>query len=148
MASRIWAFCLLAVLAIVFGALALTLPGSGQDRGTAAEPAATTTSYVCNGRLIYPVAVKAMRPDGTTQEPRDHDGMARSYEYQDGTHEVVPPPGWSPLTATDQELRTYLFPPRPTDPAALAQWHDSFARYNDQSSKAGSPRCQTRDSAG
>ncbi|KEO81885.1 hypothetical protein [Tumebacillus flagellatus] len=34
----------------------------------------------------------------------------------------IPPHGWNPLTASDEELNFYNFPPRPHDPADLKDW--------------------------
>jgi hypothetical protein len=34
----------------------------------------------------------------------------------------VPPPGWNPLKATDEELNYYNFPPRPEDAELLKEW--------------------------
>src|SRR5205814_5147582 len=41
--------------------------------------------------------------------------------------QVVPPAGWNPVTGTDDELRDYGFPPRPSAAADLAAW---TTRYN------------------
>jgi hypothetical protein len=42
---------------------------------------------------------------------------------------TVPPAGWSPLTATDQQLKAYGFRPRPADPGKLASWRQMYAHY-------------------
>ncbi len=43
-------------------------------------------------------------------------------------HFACPPPGWSPLTATAQELQEYGFPPRPTGaPGADKAWLDAMS---------------------
>lgn len=41
----------------------------------------------------------------------------------------VPPKGFKPLMATDEELATYGFPPRPTDPKELEAWTQNMAAY-------------------
>ena len=42
---------------------------------------------------------------------------------------LVPPEGFSPLTATDEELARYCFPPIPTDEAQLKQWENQMKYY-------------------
>jgi len=43
-------------------------------------------------------------------------------------HFACPPPGWSPLTATPQELQKYGFPPRPTgSPGVDRAWVDAMS---------------------
>ena len=42
---------------------------------------------------------------------------------------TTPPAGWSPLTATDQQLKAYGFRPRPTDAGKLAAWRQMYAHY-------------------
>ena len=34
----------------------------------------------------------------------------------------VPPENWNPVTATDEELQKYAYPPRPKDATALEEW--------------------------
>jgi hypothetical protein len=94
-------------------------------------------------KAIQPTSVKAVRSDGATQDAQANDGLGRRYEF--GTlgdvHENVPPAGWRPLFASDQELKTYGFPPRPAGVAALQRWHAHAANYSAQPSE---PRlCQT-----
>ena len=43
--------------------------------------------------------------------------------------ECTPPDGWQPLTASDEQLTLYDFPPRPTDPDELAQWNDDYSNF-------------------
>src|SRR4051794_38689194 len=119
------------LLARAVSALVGTLIVGGLAAVSAPQaPAAPTTGQGDqNGsckQVLAPRATKAMRPDGGTQEAKTSDGMARSYEYSDGTQEVAPPPGWRPRTATDQELQAYGFPPRPADAAGLAHWEETF----------------------
>lgn len=88
--------------------------------------------------------VDAMRSDGQMQAAESADGLARVYHFQgsqgDDVFEIVPPPNWRPLTATDHELKIYGFPPRPTDAAALKRWNDHMARWK----KVGTPgMCET-----
>ena len=58
--------------------------------------------------------------------------LARRHDFKlDGgvVHQVDPPKGWSPITATAQELQSYGFPAKPTDPTALSEWKAAFANY-------------------
>lgn len=41
----------------------------------------------------------------------------------------VPPEGFNPLTATDKQLETYGFPPRPTDEKSLLDWNEMMSNY-------------------
>lgn len=47
----------------------------------------------------------------------------------DLVNQILPPSTWSPLKATAQELDSYGFPERPTDPSALADWTDAMSHY-------------------
>jgi hypothetical protein len=82
------------------------------------------------------VSVASIRADGTPALPGTPSGMsATKYTYSlegDLLTEVEPPAGWKPVSGTDQELRTYGFPPRPTDPAGRGQWNQEFSswKYN------------------
>lgn len=53
--------------------------------------------------------------------------------------EVVPPSGWSPLSASSADLAFYGFPPRPSDPSSRADWEDEFssAHYTGVAAPAG-----------
>ena len=77
-----------------------------------------------------PVRVEALKPDGTTQPAVNGDGLGRDYTFADGFHEVVPPANFDPASASDSELSVYGFPPRPTDPAALAKWNALARNWN------------------
>lgn len=41
----------------------------------------------------------------------------------------VPPEGFNPLTASDETLETYGFPPRPVDKEELTEWKENMAAY-------------------
>ena len=41
----------------------------------------------------------------------------------------VPPAGFKPIEASDEELATYGFPPRPTDPSELDKWTKDMSAY-------------------
>jgi hypothetical protein len=44
--------------------------------------------------------------------------------------QAIPPAGWSPLTASDDDLALYGFPPRPSDAVGLADWQAEFSSVN------------------
>jgi len=79
------------------------------------------------------VSMTTILPDGSAAPPNATPGQyATRYTYNlDGNllSEVQPPAGWKPITGTDEELRTYGFPPRPTDPAALKLWNQGFSSW-------------------
>ncbi len=52
-----------------------------------------------------------------------YDVKGRTLEYP------VPPKGFHPLAASAEQLAEYGFPPRPTDPAALAEWKSTWSAY-------------------
>lgn len=58
--------------------------------------------------------------------------------------EPEPPASWSPITGTASSLRTYGFPPRPTQPAAL---HDWLSRFSAWRPSAPVPMCVTNKRA-
>lgn len=63
-------------------------------------------------------------------KPLPGGGTDYLFELDGGTVEIpVPPAGWTPLTATAQELASYGIPERPTTEAALAAWTDDWADY-------------------
>lgn len=78
----------------------------------------------CGGKLVSVVAIDAAgSPVPSPSAPPGH--YARVYTYNvDGSdvRQVVPPSGWSPMTATATELAAYGFPPRPTTQPGLAHW--------------------------
>lgn len=77
--------------------------------------------------------VTALLPDGRERPPVPGDGLARKYYFTENgvsdITQIVPPPGWTPLAATAQELPTYGFPARPTDPLALQEWVDEWSHW-------------------
>ena len=44
-------------------------------------------------------------------------------------HFLVPPEDFNPITATDEELARYCFPPRPTTEAGIKQWENQMKNY-------------------
>lgn len=94
----------------------------GLDPPCAAVPA---------GKVTYERVVSNDEP---VSEPAP--AKVTEYDIPGGTvaYEVVPPKGWSPLTATAAELRSYGFPQRPTNAALLAGWQQAFANWKGFSS--------------
>jgi len=92
-------------------------------------------------------------PNGTrhaatvAQGAASSDSLARAYYFgDDGSQvaEIVPPTGWKPVTATDQELKTYGFPPRPSGRAEFEHWTATMSKWK----APGRPgMCQTNLSA-
>lgn len=71
-------------------------------------------------KSTYPTATEAL-PDGGVE-----------YVYSDLPVQAkfpVPPPGFSPLAASDGQLAEYDFPARPNDPKALAAWQEEMSFY-------------------
>jgi hypothetical protein len=88
--------------------------------------------------------VDSITAKGTLVAGAAGDTFAKSYVLSNGAgddvREIVPPPSWRPLNATDEELRTYGFPARPSEPAARSAWHDQMAGWKG----AGKPEmCET-----
>lgn len=58
----------------------------------------------------------------------------QEYIYDvDGVKNIfpVPPKGFNPITATDEQLKEYAFPPRPNDPDALKVWENEMSHYKE-----------------
>src|SRR5207245_3340296 len=81
-------------------------------------------------RDLRVTSVDYVLPDGSTvRTPRR--GAATLYHYEhDAGQELIPPAGWNPLSATDEELDTFGFPPRPGDPVGRAEWNSDFANWH------------------
>ena len=119
-----WAFVFFGVLAIVFGTLALTLPSRHDGGGTArtAPPSrAPADDPACN-------ATPGDHGKAPLRVVTDSRGAKFTYLHEDApageSWQVTPPPGFDPLTASDADLQTYLYPPRPNpnDTEAMALW--------------------------
>jgi hypothetical protein len=79
------------------------------------------------------VSVQYLLPDGTLSAvPTSQTATLYKMQLADGSlvQQVVPPTGWSPVTATDEELKNWGFDTRPTDPEMLAQWNADYANYS------------------
>lgn len=77
---------------------------------------------------------------GATEKTRylqcDHveelsDGGKIYVYYIDGVENdfPVPPEGFNPVRASDEDLATYGFPPRPTEAKELAEWTENMSAY-------------------
>jgi hypothetical protein len=79
-----------------------------------------------------PTIIEINLADETVSYITEFEDGGRDYVYiiDDIEHHcLVPPEGFSPLTATDEELARYCFPPRPTDEAQLKQWENQMKYY-------------------
>jgi len=147
--AALFALC---VLIGAGGTLGSAAPGASAAAGTARSGAvsdvkATSGDLAAGSDCVSTfsqVRVDRVLPNGTKQTltarqaAATTDTFARSYVYRDGADqvtEIVPPTGWHPLTATDQELKAYKFPARPTDAAKLAHWTESMSHWK----SAGTP---------
>ena len=125
--------------------LASTFAGGVAPAANAAPSSASSTDCVKQ----YPVTrVDSITPAGV--EVAATPGLATLSHYDTGhpgddLREVTPPTGWTPIKATDQELRTYGFPPRPTTAQALSTWTADLSTWRG----AGAPgMCETALMAG
>jgi hypothetical protein len=134
--TRWWTAALTAAMTTVAG-----------TAGSAIPAAATPSVAAATDDCVRPLTVQSV--DAIAADGRKLTGVlpaeyAKSYSLAlypgDGIREVVPPPSWRPLTATDQELDTYGFPPRPKDADGLAGWTATMSGWK----SAGKPQmCET-----
>ncbi len=112
----------MAVVCLAAGGSAAATTGTNDDSGVSD----------CNIRatLVRTVLIKA---DGSPAPPGARaDRYAVKYVYLLNGQEfsqVLPPAGWRPVGATDQELQTYGFPPRPLEPEARSAWNSDFSHW-------------------
>jgi hypothetical protein len=130
----------------------LAVTGTGAESGTQDLDKARATRNMLTvaecqkegGRVIPVTKVVALHRDGTQGPAKASDSEGRAYYFGDSGYVPVPPPGFKPLEATDQELNTYGFEARPADPALMAHWRSLYA--NCQAPRRGNPppvMCQT-----
>src|SRR5215467_8466566 len=102
-------------------------------RGSAAVAAVASGNPDCVTRAQLVGATHGVRADGSVAANAAVAGAyATRYVYRlpGGLFtQVSPPAGWSPVRATDQELRTYGFPARPKDAAGRARWNKLFSTW-------------------
>jgi hypothetical protein len=114
--------CLVAVVCLAAGGSAAATSGSNDVSGV--------SDCSIRATLVRTVLIK---PDGSPAPPGARpDRYAVKYVYRlNGSElsQVQPPRGWRPVGATDQELRTYGFPPRPLEPEARSVWNSDFSHW-------------------
>jgi hypothetical protein len=99
----------LAVMPVVLNSTTASGATSACPAGLTAQGPSQVETTVDGGEIYtYPT------PIGTVTEP-------------------VPPAGFQPLQATDEQLALYGFPARPTDPDALAAWTSLLSAYQTSS---------------
>ena len=98
------------------------------------------------GTPVQMQSVMALHADGSQAPARDNDGQGRIYTFANEARAIYPPTGFKPFTATDQELATYGFEPRPTDPALMGHWHSLYANYRNDN-RSDPVVCKTKQSA-
>lgn len=114
-----------AIGATGLGTAGVVVMGSGAtpaqgDTGTAAASGSETQAQaVQSGQLTVRTTNNA---DGSTTTVYTGSGGS-------SIESVSPPPGFSPLSATSDQLKLYGFPPRPTTASALADWTQAMAAY-------------------
>jgi hypothetical protein len=71
----------------------------------------------CGYRVIPLVAIKTLP------------GGGRAYVYADRSAQLVPPPGFKPLKASNAQLSEYGIPTRPSQPAARRLWLQEMSAW-------------------
>jgi len=107
---------------LLSGCLGLVSAGAGaeasSDSGQA--PSCVATAGVSHTERVGPNDPEG-RPDGATIQYYDIQGS------EGESH--VPPAGWKPANATNEELEFYGIPARPTDPATLQVWNNEWVNH-------------------
>lgn len=125
-------------------ALFLALPsptGSAFSSAPASRTLASSPSTVPGGDLdgakdfvcipLAKVGVQAISSSGRLlPSPDAAAGKVNTFREADGTvlKTYTPPPGFNPLTASDEALEAFRLPPRPTDAADLKQWQEHYSK--------------------
>ena len=119
--------------------------------GTGGEPAITgggqeASAPTCTG--VKQKRVRYIRLNGESALQPSAD-TATFYDFNfDGDNStltmVTPPTGWKPTIGTDDELSLFGFPPRPTDPSALADWTSTYSHWK---GAAAPGMCRTKQSS-
>jgi hypothetical protein len=130
------------ILSVVAGATVAGANSANAGESSGKPHASVTGTNDCVAPFTLS-AVDALRVDGTTQRASTNDGLGRVYQYLGAkgvVAQVLPPPGWHPLSASDKELAAYGFPRRPSDPAGRQRWNDQMTKWK----RAGNPgMCET-----
>lgn len=86
-----------------------------------ADPySATDAQRAACGVQGFPLESEATQSNGLRTYSYVIEGVATTY--------YVPPAGFDPATASDEQLAEYHLPARPTDPTAQSQWNSSVGR--------------------
>ena len=83
--------------------------------------------------LLMSVGINAESKNNENKYIVDLDDGGKDYvqiENDVEIHSLVPPSGFNPIEATDEELAQYCFPPRPEDEEELSQWISNMECYN------------------
>lgn len=114
--------------ALCAGCVSRKSPSSAEGESVSTTENITTIDNTENN----PTIIEINLADETVSYITEYEDGGRDYVYiiDDIEHHcLVPPEGFSPLTATDEELARYCFPPRPTDEAQLKQWENQMKYY-------------------
>ena len=125
--SRVVRFGLAGTAAAAGGSAALVFTG-GPQSGATTPPSWANAKLGQEWTQSQAIAVglftrqASVQPDGS---------KTYTYTYANGitATEVVPPPGFHPLTASDATLLKYGFPLRPSTTTELASWTKGMADY-------------------
>jgi hypothetical protein len=131
--NRRFAFALIVIAVSAVGAPTLTSASATPSAARAAD-----------SRCVQPGVSEAVSASGVRGLASAGDGLGRVTHYPTSQMSVTvttPPASWRPLTASDAELKTYGFPPRPKDAAGAKHWQDTFRGY--RGTAAPTPMCST-----
>lgn len=76
----------------------------------------------------HPLAVPSVNADGSKIASGVDVALTSGMGSQIDT--LVPPDGWTPLSASDSELAVWHFPGRPASGSALEQWNTTYANFS------------------
>jgi hypothetical protein len=107
----------------------MALPSGASASASAAS--GTPSSDTTGGRMLTQNEAIAAGVYTEHQAGASDGSVTYQYDFADGltVTSVQPPPGFRPLTATNDELMKYGFPVRPTGAAALASWTQAMAEW-------------------
>lgn len=112
--------CIAGLASIAFISAATLL---ADPAGAVADGASSGTSGSASSCSSSPASINAINGGGEAYTYASSTGDGGSVTFP------VPPTGFSPVDASDADLALYGFPPRPTDPDALATWTKVMATY-------------------
>lgn len=117
--------------AYALAGLAALLSATGPAAATATAAPTSSLPAGC-ARAATQTGMESIATDGHRTSFAAGDRLGHVYHYDVhgmATSEIVPPTGFRPLSASDADLKLYGFPPRPTEPAALAHWQRNMAAW-------------------